>query len=128
MKVTPSNPPAAATPNIVKIEYYLDTDPGFGVATDVTITAGNSINNLNINLPMTGLTDGFHQFFARAKDTNGFWSMVANHQFLKTTVIITPSATIPNVVKAEYFIDIDPGFDSGVNIPLTAGISITNLT
>jgi hypothetical protein len=128
LKVTPTNPPVATTPNIVKVEYYLDTDPGFGVATDVPISAGTPINNLNINLPMTGLTDGFHQFFARAKDANGVWSMVANHQFLKTTVVITPSATIPNVVKAEYFIDTDPGFNSGVNIPLTAGTPITNLS
>jgi hypothetical protein len=128
LKVTPTNPPAATTPNIVKVEYYLDTDPGFGVATDVPISAGTPINNLNINLPMTGIADGFHQFFARAKDANGIWSMVANHQFLKTTVVITPSATIPNVVKTEYFIDTDPGFNSGVNIPLTAGTPITNLS
>ena len=128
LKVAPSNPPASTTPNIVKIEYYLDTDPGFGVATDVPITAGNPINNLNITLPMTSISDGFHQFFTRAKDANGLWSMVANHQFLKTTVVITPSATIPNIVKAEYFIDTDPGFNSGVNIPLTAGTSINNLS
>lgn len=128
LKVTPTSPPAATTPNITKVEYYIDTDPGFGVAIDVPISAGTPINNLNINLPMTGLTDGFHQFFARVKDANGLWSMVANHQFLKTTVVITPSATIPNIVKAEYFIDTDPGFNSGVNIPLTAGTPITNLS
>ncbi|TAH16591.1 MAG: hypothetical protein EAZ14_00450 [Runella slithyformis] len=114
--------------NIVKIEYYIDTDPGFGVATDVPITAATPINNLNVSVPMTGLTDGFHQFFARAKDANGAWSMVANHQFLKTTFVITPAATIPNVVKAEYFIDTDPGFDGGVNIPLMPGTPITNLS
>ncbi|TAF00368.1 MAG: hypothetical protein EAZ80_03955 [Runella slithyformis] len=128
LKVTPTNPPAVTTPNIVKVEYYLDTDPGFGVATDIPISAGTPIDNLSINLPMTGLTDGFHQFFARAKDANGAWSMVANHQFLKTTFVITPAATIPNVVKAEYFIDTDPGFDGGVNIPLMPGTPITNLS
>lgn len=81
LKVTPSNSPTAATPNITKVEYYIDTDPGYGVATDVPISAGTPINNLNINLSMTGLTDGFHLFFARAKDATGTWSMVSSHQF-----------------------------------------------
>jgi hypothetical protein len=30
--------------NITKIEYYIDTDPGFGVATGVHITAATPIN------------------------------------------------------------------------------------
>lgn len=67
--------------NISKIEYYIDTDPGFGVAIDVPITATTPINSLNVTVPTTGLTDGFHQFFARAKDVNGEWSMVSSHQF-----------------------------------------------
>ena len=29
--------------NGVKIEYYLDTDPGFGLATDVPVLAGTPI-------------------------------------------------------------------------------------
>ncbi len=128
LKVTPTTPPTGVVPNIVKVEYYIDTDPGYGLATDVPVSAGTPINNLSINLPMTSIADGFHQFFARAKDANGAWSMVANHQFLKTTVTITPAATVPNVVKAEYFIDTDPGFNSGFDIPLTAGTPINNLS
>ncbi len=127
LKVTPTFPPATATPNIVKVEYYLDTDPGFGLATDVPVSAGNPINNLNINLPMTSISDGFHQFFARAKDTFGAWSMVASHQFLRTTVVIPPAATIPNIVKAEYFIDTDPGFGLATDVPVSAGNPINNL-
>ncbi|TAE37574.1 MAG: hypothetical protein EAZ70_08505, partial [Runella slithyformis] len=90
--------------NIVKIEYYIDTDPGFGVATDVPITAATPINNLNVSVPMTGLTDGFHQFFARAKDANGAWSMVSSHQFLKVTPTNPPAVTTPNIVKVEYYL------------------------
>lgn len=128
LKVTPTNPPAASIPTIVKVEYYIDTDPGFGLANHVPVSAGTPINNFNILLPMTSIADGFHQFFARAKDVNGDWSIVANHQFLKTTVTITPAATVPNIVKAEYFIDTDPGFNSGFNIPLTSGTPINNLS
>lgn len=128
LKVTPSNPPAAAIPTITKLEYYVDTDPGYGLATDVPITAGTPINNISVNLPMTSLSDGFHQFYARARDVNGAWSMVASHQFLKTTVVVTPPPATPTIVQAEYFIDLDPGYGAGTNIPLTAGTPINNLT
>jgi hypothetical protein len=127
LKVTPSNPPGTAVPNIVKVEYYLDIDPGFGVATDVPITAGTTVNNLNINLPMTGILDGFHQFFARAKDSNGVWSMVSNHQFLKTTVVIPPTPTIPTILKAEYFIDTDPGYGLGTDISIQQSNNVQNV-
>src|SRR6218665_3514482 len=128
LKVAPSNPPTAAIPNIVKVEYYVDTDPGYGLATDVPVSAETSINNLSINLPITSITDGFHRFFLRAKDANGNWSVVSSHQFLKTTVVIPPSPTVPNIVKAEYFIDTDPGFNSGFDIPLTAAATINSLS
>ncbi len=66
--------------NIVKIEYYIDTDPGYGLATDVPVSAGTPINNLAVNVPMTSVSDGFHQFFARAKDVSGAWSLVSTKQ------------------------------------------------
>ena len=58
--------------NIIKIEYYIDTDPGNRLATDVPIKVGTPIKSLAISIPMTNISDGFHQFFARAKDVKNY--------------------------------------------------------
>lgn len=37
-----------AAANVNKAEYFVDTDPGFGNATDVPVTAGANIANVAI--------------------------------------------------------------------------------
>lgn len=106
---------------IQKVEYFIDTDPGFGSGTDIFITAGNTVTaNLNIPLP-TALSDGFHKFYVRAKNSDGVWSMVHTQNFFKTNEL--PS--IQNIVKLEYFIDTDAGFGQGINIPISVNTNIT---
>jgi hypothetical protein len=46
---TPATPPG----NLVKMEYFYDTDPGFGSATDVPVTAATTINGLVFTPSMT---------------------------------------------------------------------------
>ena len=125
--VVPANP-VLTVPNISKVEYYIDTDPGYGLATDVPISAGTPINNLSINVPMTSVSDGFHRVFVRTKDVNNVWSMVASNTFLKMAVPANPTIPIPTIVKAEYYIDTDPGYGLAIDMPLTAGTPINNLT
>jgi hypothetical protein len=117
----------ARAQNITRIEYYLDTDPGYGLATNVPLSVGTPINDFDISVPMTNVTDGFHKVYVRAKDANGAWSMVSSHQFLRTTITLAPVTPIPTIVKAEYFIDTDPGYGLATNVPLTAGTPINNL-
>lgn len=126
LKTTFSNP-TNLIPNITKLEYYLDDDPGYGSANDVSISPNTSINNLSINMPIQNtLIDGIHRFYIRAKDLNNEWSLVASHPFLKTT-FSNPAIAVPNVVMVEYFIDNDPGLGSGINIPLSANPNINGL-
>ena len=123
----PANP-VLNLPNISKVEYYIDTDPGYGLATDVPISAGTPINNLSINVPMTSISDGFHRVFVRTKDANNVWSMVASNTFLKMVIPANPTISTPTIVKAEYYVDTDPGYGLATNMPLTAGTPINNLT
>jgi hypothetical protein len=112
----------SAQPNITGLEYFLDTDPGFGNGTQVSITTGSDINeNFSINLSAVSL--GFHKLFFRTKDSNGSWSFTDMRDIFKLAAAST-SPPIPDVVAAEYFFDTDPGFGSGTALSVTSGQNI----
>ncbi len=69
-----SNSNVTATP-IVAAEYFFDTDPGVGTATDIAITEGFNIDeDLVIQVPSV-MTDGDHYLYLRVKDQDGTWSL-----------------------------------------------------
>jgi PKD repeat protein len=102
--------------NIVKAEYFFDADPGFGNANAITFTSDDSIN-LVTAINANGLSSGIHYFSIRFKDANGKWSLVDR----KLMYIMAGQNSNPNIVAAEYFFDMDPGFGNGNSISLTAG-------
>ena len=67
------NPPPAI-PNLTKVEYYLDNDPGLGAATNYPITNAQTLTDLLINIDPATLTSGVHTFGIRSQDANGAWS------------------------------------------------------
>jgi hypothetical protein len=112
----------ASIPNITALEYFLDADPGYGLATAVSVTAGSPLTqNFTVALPNT-VTDGFHFLSVRAKDANNKWSVVAIRPFYKEAV---STASIPNIVAMEYFIDADPGFGAATTLSVTADSPLT---
>ncbi len=112
--------------NVAKLEYFIDTDPGFGMGTNVPITPGQTISDHTFNISITSLSEGFHTLFIRSKNANGNWSMTHFSAFYKLPN--TVGAAAPNISKLEYFIDTDPGHGMGTNVPITPGQSIANLT
>jgi hypothetical protein len=72
---------AAAVPNLILLEYYLDNDPGLGAGSPVSIPATKDLNSLTIPLKLDGFTAGSHKLFMRAKDANGSWSLVNRLDF-----------------------------------------------
>ncbi|MCX6278290.1 MAG: hypothetical protein NT004_09355, partial [Bacteroidetes bacterium] len=114
----------ATLPNVTKIEYFIDTDPGFGLGSNIPVTPSTNISNLQFTIDLTSVPAGFHTFFVRAKDGNGVWSFSQVKMFFKAVIT---TATLPNVTKIEYFIDTDPGFGLGSNIPVTPSTNISNL-
>ncbi len=115
----------AAAPNITKLEYFVDNDPGYGAGTNVTITPGTSIVDLNVNAALTSLADGFHIITFRAQNASDNWSHAFNRPFYKLPA--STGATAPNITKLEYFVDNDPGYGAGTNVTITPGTSIVDL-
>ncbi|HIG45884.1 MAG TPA: T9SS type A sorting domain-containing protein [candidate division Zixibacteria bacterium] len=114
--------PAATdpAPDITRIEYYIDSDPGFGSGTAVSPATGPD-QTVAFTTNLDGIETGFHVLYTRARDANGHWSLPLAHAFLKEVVEADDPASI---VQAEYFIDADPGFGHATVISLTPGTDI----
>ena len=64
----------AAQPNLSRIEYYLDIDPGFGRGTAISFPAGNNASDIALNINPATLSEGIHILGIRALDADGVWS------------------------------------------------------
>jgi hypothetical protein len=111
-------------PSIVAAEYFLNTDPGVGNGTPITVTPGDTVLT-NFTMPASGLDVGYHYLWVRTQDANGQWSIyhdqlfyVYDTEFTDETVEQTP------IVSAEYFIDTDPGVGNATPLSVTAGDTV----
>jgi hypothetical protein len=109
------------TANVTAVEYFFDTDPGFGKGVLAPgITAGASVaKTFHVALP-TGMEQGFHTFYMRARNEEGRWGITQYNQFIKVD-----KYAASNTVALEWFIDGDPGFGKGVRKDITPGLSAT---
>ncbi len=105
--------------NIVRVEYFFDTDPGYGNGKTAEFTLNNNIIFDN-NWPDNSLSDGIHILYVRALDEFGQWSQTFHRLFLKTQM---PSDVV-NIEEVEYFFDNDPGQGKGTKIEITPGEQI----
>lgn len=105
-----------ATPTIVdSVEYYFDQfDPGVGKATriDLTLIAGPEYT---IPVELSSLSDGAHILHLRSRNSKGLWSTYWSGGFIKL-----PGNAVSIIDKVEYFIDSDPGFGQGINVPINS--------
>ncbi|RLD21948.1 MAG: hypothetical protein DRI69_02660 [Bacteroidetes bacterium] len=102
------------SPLIVAAEYFYDTDPGIGLGTAISVSPGDTVME-DFIVNVTGLDTGFHQFFIRALDQDGSWSIARQkrfHIYNDNTPVPGPAAS--PLAGAEYFFDIDPGPGNGV--------------
>src|SRR5688500_7195463 len=81
-------------------EYFFDTDPGIGNGTAVTVTSGDS-TEVSLNVPTTGLTEGFHKLFFRVQNADGKWSLYEGRSF---QVYNPPAPQVAQLSSAEYFL------------------------
>ena len=100
---------------IVAAEYFIDTDPGVGLATPTALpTVADSINEtLNITTP-SGLASGPHKLYLRTQNSLGKWSLTDEGKLFFVT---GPGSTI---TAAEFFIDTDPGVGNGTALTIPA--------
>ncbi|RAK70700.1 hypothetical protein DLM85_07705 [Hymenobacter edaphi] len=117
-------PAATAAVNITKAEYFIDTDPGFGAATDIPVASpATDVSGLAFSLNVSSLAAGFHQLGVRTRDANGQWSLTTRRTFYYEPA----AAAAVNITKVEYFLDADPGFGSGTDVPVTAGLDVAGV-
>jgi Secretion system C-terminal sorting domain len=78
----PNYPPAPPAPgNIQTLEYFIDTDPGFGLATPASITPGADITT---SFSINGIAAGLHNFYIRSR--NNPWGLTTVVPFVVGTV------------------------------------------
>ena len=111
--------------NIQKLEYFIDTDPGEGNATAISVTPATQVSDISFNPNISALLPGFHVLFIRSLDQNGKWSISNYTYFYKQNNSPTPVST---VTKMEYFIDTDPGEGSGQAIGFTPATAVSGLS
>lgn len=108
---------------IEQIEYFINEDPGFGNATQLTIAPSPVIESLIFSIDISSLNNGFNHLYVRARDDENVWSITNVKSFY-----VEPAYALPhNIVKAEFFINTDPGLGNGITIPVSASPDITNI-
>lgn len=104
---------------IVAAEYFIDTDPGIGNGTSVSLSPGTSIS-LNFDVELEGLETGIHYLHTRVKNGEDKWSLYSRKPFHVTNFV-----SAQTIVSAEYFFDIDPGIGNGTALSITPGSEIS---
>lgn len=91
--------------NVADVEYFVDTDPGYGNGTSLGPFASATIT-INPTIPTSALAAGFHVLYVRALDSDGVWGNVESRSFYVSQSNLTTTATI---MELRYYIDTDPG-------------------
>ena len=94
------------------IEYYIDSDPGYGKGTLVKAIE-NSDNEVDVDLADT--KPGAHVLYVRTYDGQGHWSSTASHPLYVRNPV--------SIAEVEYFVDADPGKGKGVSVSLPENLS-----
>ena len=99
-------------PNITAMEYFVDADPGYGLGTNVALTAGTPVSK-SFTASLGSLSNGIHRLTIRAKDANNHWGIVGIKEFVVQDNIVvigniptnwcrTTNFNIPYTVSGTY--------------------------
>ena len=116
--------PAISQPNITRVEWYLDADPGYGKGKSLNFTAGTNLSLLPIEIKqLDTLKEGLHILGIRSRDANGAWSLDETWLIAKRA----SSVPLPNITRIEWYLDTDPGYGKGKSLDFTAGTNLSLL-
>lgn len=93
-----------------RIEYFFDTDPGYGQGIAVADAKDGEGTYL---IDFSGLEAGVHNFNLRAQDSRGNWSAV----WSRAVYVYN----LQGFSRVEYFIDTDPGVGNAISVGHVAG-------
>jgi len=104
-----------AQPVINRVEYYVNTDPGYGLGIPLTITPAANLNSLSFNLDISSYPIGLTMVGVRSRDANGAWS----HDNRWLIAKLPQQSNSPNVTRTEYYINTDPGYGNGTPVTIS---------
>ncbi|MEX0608422.1 MAG: choice-of-anchor D domain-containing protein [Balneolaceae bacterium] len=108
-----------ASGQIIAAEYYVNTDPGKGNGTSVSVpddgTFNESLESITFELPANSYSEGYHTIYVRFKEANGKWGAPKGMVFK----VGLEKEFIHEIKAAEYFVDNDPGKGMGTPITVT---------
>ena len=109
--------------NITAAEYFIDSDPGIGNGTSLSVGSSGAVVNFTASIP-TSLSVGFHFLAIRVKDANGYWGLFDKRGFYVSSSAVNSG----NITAAEYFIDSDPGIGNGTSLSVGSSGAVVNFT
>lgn len=123
---------------ITGAEYFVDADPGEGLATSIALVESNAnwCSLPNVAIP-AALAPGLHEIGLRVCDSNGSWSAALLKRFTvyPADIALEPPTAISStgtIAAAEYFVGADPGEGNGTPIPLegapAAAVALSSLS
>lgn len=107
------------------VEYFIDSDPGFGQGTALQVTSGQDII-IDTVIDVSQIEPGIHTLHVRARDTSSHWSLIQSNIFWVNieTFFYQNNAPLANITRIEYFLDIDPGLGNGIALNNVEGPDI----
>lgn len=87
------------------IEYYFDSDPGFGHGIQVSVTPGNSVS-IDFLALAGEVGHGNHCLYVRAKNSEGSWGLPACRQFsdgIPTNLVISVTEGILTIAWEDLY-------------------------
>lgn len=113
--------------NVVRGEYFFDSDPEVGLATPFNISPQDTnITQSFLSQVSPTASIGFHKVYGRVIDSLGNWS----HTFRRNVEVVNNDDSL-YVVEVEYFSEADSGFGNCqkliVSIPVFDGCTTVNI-
>ncbi len=103
-----------AQSNTTQIEYFLDTDNGYGLNTILDITTPNIDITQTVLADIPELTNiGYHKLYIRVKDEDGNWS-----QTIRKHIEVVAPFTQNNIIMGEYFLDEDSEYGTATTFDI----------
>ena len=100
----------AQAQNILRGEYFIDQDQGFGQNIAFEITDASEVADLNVAIDLAGYDPGTHTIGIRTYNDSSRWCLTN----FSRAVITTPPPPLDDIVEVEYFLNQDPYFGEGL--------------
>ncbi|MBV6643994.1 MAG: cadherin domain-containing protein [Cyclobacteriaceae bacterium] len=107
--------------NIAMIEYYVDNDPGQGMANSISFNTNDE--SVSFNVGLDDISQGFHQLFIRAKSENGTWSQLQRSAFL----VEKGAGRQANIAAIEYYFIGPSSMSDTISFPIESPETELNL-